>query len=83
METDFIAVTDHIKNFSIEKKILGDFFENKISNKTTILLVWHKLIDKEFLNNHPSVRAIIRYGVGFDNIDIDYCKKAYYCSQHA
>ena len=75
METDLIAVTDHIKNFSIEKKILGDFFENKISNKTTILLVWHKLIDEKFLNNHPSVRAIIRYGVGFDNIDIDYCKK--------
>ena len=75
METDLIAVTDHIKNFSIEKNILGDFFENKISNKTTILLVWHKLIDEKFLNNHPSVRAIIRYGVGFDNIDIDYCKK--------
>ena len=75
MGTDLIAVTDHIKNFSIEKKILGDFFENKISNKTTILLVWHKLIDEKFLNNNPSVRAIVRYGVGFDNIDIEYCKK--------
>ena len=23
---------------------------------------------------HPSIRAIVRYGVGYDNIDIDYCK---------
>ena len=75
MQSDLVAVTDHIKNFSIEKNILGDFFEDEISNKTTILLVWHKIIDKKFLDKYPSVRAIVRYGVGYDNIDLDLCKK--------
>ena len=75
MKSDLVAVTDHIQNFSIEKDILGDFFENEISNKTTILLVWHKLIDEEFLLKYPSVRALVRYGVGYDNIDLDFCKK--------
>lgn len=75
MKSDFVAVTDHIKDFAVEKKILGDLFEMQISNKTTILLVWHKTIDKKFLENYPSIRAIVRYGVGFDNVDIDFCKK--------
>ena len=75
MKSDLVAITDHIQNFSIEKEILGNFFENEISNKTTILLVWHKLIDEEFLLKYPSVRALVRYGVGYDNIDLDFCKK--------
>ncbi len=75
MKPDLVAITDHIKNFSIEKKLLGDYLEDKISNKTTIILVWHKLIDKDFLEKHPSIRAIVRYGVGYDNIDLDFCKK--------
>ena len=75
MKSDLVAVTDHIKNFSIEKNILGDFFEDEISNKTTILLVWHKVIDKKFLDKYPSVRAIVRYGVGYDNIDLESTKK--------
>ena len=75
MKLDYVAITDHIKNFSIEKKLLGKYFEDKVSDKTTIILVWHKQIDKEFLTNHPSIRAVVRYGVGYDNIDIDYCKK--------
>ena len=71
---DVVTVTDHIQDFSIEKKILGKYFNEKLSEKTTILLVWHKKIDGNFLAQYPSVRAIVRYGVGYDNIDIDYCK---------
>ena len=75
MIVDRIAVTDHIQNFSIEREILGDLFDNEITEKTTILLVWHKIIDAEFLQQNPSVRAVIRYGVGYDNIDIEFCKQ--------
>ncbi len=71
---DIVSVTDHIKNFSIEKKILSKNFEDELSERTTIILVWHKKIDKSFLSNHPSIRAIVRYGVGYDNIDIEYCR---------
>tara|TARA_B100000161_G_C33544131_1_gene412162 strand:+ start:951 stop:1919 length:969 start_codon:yes stop_codon:yes gene_type:complete len=73
--SDLVSVTDHITNFTIEEKILGGYFHNRLSDKTTILLVWHKVIDEDFLNIHPSVRAIVRYGVGYDNIDLDYCRK--------
>ena len=75
MKNDLVAVTDHIKDFHVEKEILGSYFENKLSQQTTIILVWHKIIDEKFLNNHPSIRAIIRYGVGYDNIDLDSCKR--------
>ena len=75
MRADLVAVTDHITNFTIEKEILGDHFENQLSNKTTIALVWHKKIDKKFFLKYPSVRAIVRYGVGYDNIDLDFCKE--------
>ena len=71
---DIVSVTDHIKNFSIEKKVLSKNFEDKLSERTTIILVWHKIIDESFLKNHPSIRAIVRYGVGYDNIDIEYCR---------
>ena len=74
MISDLVAVTDHIKNFSFEKRLLGKYFDEKLSKKTTILLVWHKKIDKDYLANYPSIRAIVRYGVGYDNIDLDYCK---------
>ena len=75
MYSDFVAITDHIKNYSIERKFLGNYFEDEISSQTTIILVWHKTIDKDFLTKYPSIRAIVRYGVGFDNIDINFCKK--------
>ena len=74
MKTDLISVTDHIKEFTIEKQILGGYFDEKISQKTSIILVWHKEINKVFLENHPSIRAIVRYGVGYDNIDLEFCK---------
>ena len=73
--TDIVAVTDHIKDFSIERNLLGDYFDNNLSNKTTIILVWHKEINESFLKKYPLIRAIVRYGVGYDNIDLEYCKK--------
>ena len=46
MKNDLVAVTDHIKDFHIEKEILGKYFEPKLSKQTTIILVWHKIIDE-------------------------------------
>ena len=51
MKSDIVAVTDHIKDFSIEKEFLGDFFEDKLSKKTTIILVWHENINENFSSN--------------------------------
>ena len=49
MRNDLVSVTDHIKNFSIERAILGNFFSDKLTSDTTIILVWHQLINKDFL----------------------------------
>ena len=75
MKSDVVAVTDHIKDFAIEKNFLGDYFDYQLSNKTSIILVWHKEINESFFKKYPKIRAVVRYGVGYDNIDIDFCKK--------
>ena len=38
-----------------------------------ILLRWTQ-VDEAFLLRLPDLKAIVRYGVGYDNIDVDYCK---------
>ena len=73
---DIVSITDHIKEFSVESEILGENFEPNISSKTTIILVWNEKIDRKFLSKYKNIRAVIRYGVGFDNIDLDACKEA-------
>lgn len=72
---DRVSVTDHIKEFSIEKKILKEYFFSDLNKETTIALVWHKLINRDFFENYPKIRAVVRYGVGYDNIDLEYCKR--------
>ena len=51
MKKDIVSVTDHIKDFSIEKEILGNYFQEEFSFNTTIALVWHKKINKKFSRN--------------------------------
>ena len=71
---DIVSVTDHLTNFSVEKKLLGNNFHSEFSLDTTIALVWHKSIDKKFIKEFPSIRAVVRYGVGYDNIDLNYAR---------
>lgn len=72
---DIVSITDHIKEYSIEYEILGDYLQPELSEETTIALVWHKKIDEEFLSKYKKLRAIVRYGVGVDNIDLQRCKE--------
>ena len=74
MKTDLISVTDHIKEFTIEKQILGGYFDEKFLKKPQLFLSGIKKLIKFFFENHPSIRAIVRYGVGYDNIDLEFCK---------
>ncbi|KGG12044.1 MULTISPECIES: NAD(P)-dependent oxidoreductase [Prochlorococcus] len=75
MLKDSVAVTDYLREFSIEKEILGSYFSNVLSENTTIALVWTKGINKEFLSRYSNIRALVRYGVGYDNIDIEECMR--------
>ena len=67
-----VSITDHIIEFSIEKNQLGKYLNPSLTDKTEIILVWHKKIDENFLNQYKNIRAIFRYGVGFDNIDLEF-----------
>lgn len=78
-----VVITDYFKSANIEKKIIGKNAEiiclNQPNEKdlsaeienADVLLVWHTKISKKTLNKLKKCKAIIRYGVGYDNIDID------------
>lgn len=77
-----VFITDYITNPNIEKKILGLHLSYKLNSKIEVLLVWNKKIDRKFIDSLPRLKAIIRYGTGYDNIDIDYAmqKDIYICN---
>ncbi len=39
------------------------------------LIVGVEEVDKNFLETHPSIKAVVKFGVGTDNIDLEYCKQ--------
>ena len=70
-----VFITDYIKNPNIEKKILGSNLSENPNKNIKILLVWHEKIDANYLNKFPNLVGIVRYGVGYDNIDLKEVKK--------
>ena len=81
-----IIITDYINKPNIEKRLLKNFeiiclnetnekkFDKVIFDAFAIL-VWHAKITKRTISRLKKCKAIIRYGVGFDNIDLVACKK--------
>jgi len=54
----------------------GDRAEKKIFAKNADgILVRHTKIDEEFLSGLKNLKAIVRYGVGYDNVDVAACTK--------
>ena len=71
-----VFITDYIKKPSIEKKILKKNLINISKKKDAeVLLVWHHECNEQYLSNFKNLKLIVRYGVGVDNIDLQYCKK--------
>ena len=74
-----IYITDYIQSFEIEKKVIGQKLltykkdDNKKS-KAKVLLVWHYELNESSLKNFPEAHTIVRYGVGVDNIDLNFCQ---------
>ena len=77
-----VYITDYIASPDIEKHILGDRLSPNLHEKIEVLLVWHEEIDREYIDSLPNLKGIIRYGVGFDNIDIKHAssKGIYVCN---
>ena len=68
-----ISITDHITNKYIERKF-GSNLSEDLNYDSYILLVWHEIIDAKFLDKFKNLKYIVRYGVGYDNIDVEECR---------
>ncbi len=66
-----IAITDYFEKPSEEIDILGDLVGMQVGEDTEVLLVWHTNIDEHFVSRLPNLRGVQRYGVGYDNLDLD------------
>lgn len=68
-----VFITDYVTDPTIEKEILGENLSSA-SDKSMVevLLVWHQHINKEYIDSFPKLKGIVRYGVGYDNIDLEY-----------
>ncbi len=67
-----IAITD---NFDCpgeqETAVLGDLVGMELGADTEVILVWHTTVDAALVDRLPRLRGVQRYGVGFDNLDLD------------
>ena len=70
-----VFITDYINNPNIEKKILGNNLSSKKNKLAEVLLVWHENINQEYCSYFKNLKGVIRYGVGYDNIDLEYLNK--------
>lgn len=75
-----IFLTDYIESFEIESSVLKNYLVTYKSkdiefDRIEVLLIWHYDASKENLAKFSNLKAIVRYGVGFDNIDIEFCKQ--------
>ena len=75
-----VLVTDpEDPSLSIECQVLGDgvFTGNSdLRNQDTRVAIVHQtLVDKAFLDQFPSLLAVIRRGVGFDKVDVKECER--------
>ena len=77
-----VYITDYIKDPYIEKDILKGELSFSADINTKVLLVWHENITREYIDNLPNLEGIIRYGVGYDAIHLEYAKekKIYVCN---
>ena len=51
-----VFITDYIDNPEIEKEVLGDELCNDLNDSIEVLLVWHKTIDKKFIDKFPKLK---------------------------
>lgn len=70
--TGKVYITDYISPSDIEREVLGDKLSGSLHEDIEVLLVWHEIIDKIYIDKLPKLKGIVRYGVGYDNLDIAY-----------
>ena len=66
-----VFITDYIDSPNLEQEVLGNSVSIEKNIDTEVLLVWHEHIDGQYLDQFPKIKGVVRYGVGFDNIDLE------------
>ncbi len=70
-----VYITDYINDPHIEKEFLKENLSEEPNKDVEVLIVWHQRIDGRYLDKFPNLKGVIRYGVGFDSIDLEEIKK--------
>jgi len=71
-----VFITDKVTDPYIEKEVLGDEISDTLHEGIEVLLVWHKQIPNEYIDKLPNLKALVRYGVGYDVFqDLEYIKQ--------
>ena len=86
MNKKIILITDRIQNPNFESEVFGKEYEiyfldnnlkdadNELLRTASGILVWHSLLDSDFLSKLNYCKGIVRYGTGFDNIDLNFAR---------
>jgi len=75
MTEGLVYITDYITDPDIEREVLGTRLASEPNEMVRVLLVWHQKIDADYLNQFPNLTGIVRYGVGYDAIDLHEIRK--------
>ncbi len=66
-----VVITDHVKDVAIAREVLGEALADELHDGIEVAIVWRHRVDDAFLLRHPRIRGVVRYGAGFDNIDVE------------
>lgn len=65
--------------FSVEYNDTGNAYTKEAFYEKTSdadgVIVGVETVDREYIDAHPKVKAIVKFGVGTDNIDLEYCRQ--------
>jgi lactate dehydrogenase-like 2-hydroxyacid dehydrogenase len=65
-----VYITDYVTDPDIEREVLGDALAIEPSDDVEALLVWHAQISDETIDRFPNLKGVVRYGVGYDSLDL-------------
>lgn len=75
-----ILLTDYVSQPDVEHNILKEqlttFTDEPVDKeKVRVLLIWHFHVTDDVLEEYPNLVAVVRYGVGVDNVDLQACQQ--------
>lgn len=87
---EIVVLDSGYKSYDFEKEVFeGNGYKLKIhpsykgekkekmafAHEADGILVRHTRIDEEFLSQAKNLKAVVRYGVGYDNVDVEACTR--------